>query len=509
MMRLDLDAPIAPRGGRSTITIRYRFAVPEHGSDRMGRDGMLFEMAQWYPRMAVYDDVRGWNTDPYLGQGEFYLEYGDIDYSVTVPAGYVSPGAACCRTRATCCPPSSATGSRRRARCRPLRTGGDGRVDHHERRGRGRAIPSRRWRAHVAIPGGERARRRVGRGAGFPVGRDELERRALSGVLPVPEERPRLGEGAEQTCWSIRTYSTLVYPYPYPQATSVAGPVGGMEYPMFVMVDTGSDDPASVFGTIDHEQGHEWFPMLVGSNERRFAWMDEGLNTYINTFSAERRYPGTTPWNGYVKNWRDAVEGGTQSPLMTPPDRIDASALGALAYRKPAAVLLTLRNHVVGADTFDRAIREYARRWAFRHPTPGDFFRTIENVSGRDLSWYWRSFWYTSDVLDIALDSVTSRATPTGELQVSLYMHRTTSIPFPVAARLAFVDGRTMDVAFPVELWGRPHVGDHIVGTVNVPARVVGARLWPQGGIPDWDPSNDVWGSAPPARTVESVTGVP
>ena len=129
---------------------------------------------------------------------------------------------------------------------------------------------------------------------------------------------------AEQTQWSIRTYSELWMRYPYPQATSVAGPVAGMEYPMFVMVGYGTDDPASIFGTIDHEQGHEWFPMIVGSNERRYAWMDEGFNTYQNAFSNERRMPGSDAFPAYMANWHEAVDDGTQSPLMTPPDRIDA-----------------------------------------------------------------------------------------------------------------------------------------------------------------------------------------
>jgi aminopeptidase N len=281
-----------------------------------------------------------------------------------------------------------------------------------------------------------------------------------------------------------------------------------MEYPMFVMVSYGSDDPKSIFGTINHEHGHEWFPMLVGSNERRYAWMDEGFNTYINAFSNERRYPGTSAYPAYLANWREAVEQGTQAPLMTRPDWIDARALGAIGYRKPAVALLTLRNHVVGAETFDRAFREYTRRWAFKHPTPGDFFRTIENVSGTDLSWYWRSFWYSTDVLDIALDSVATRTT-SGETMATLYLRRTTSVPFPVEARLRFADGTTRDVRFPVDLWARPNTGDRIEASVAVPARVVGARLWPDGTVPDFDPRNDGWGDAPPAAPVAPVTTVP
>ena len=202
----------------------------------------------------------------------------------------------------------------------------------------------------------------------------------------------------------MRTYSQLFFPYPYPQATSVAGPVGGMEYPMLVMVHHGSADPASIFETLDHEQGHQWFPMVVGSNERRYAWQDEGFNTYINAFSGERRYPGTSAWADLAADWERARAGDVDAPLMTRPDHLDPAAMGPLAYRKPAAVLLALRNHVVGPEAFDRAFREYARRWAFRHPSPGDFFRTVEDVTGADLAWFWRAFWYGTEVLDLALE---------------------------------------------------------------------------------------------------------
>jgi hypothetical protein len=171
-------------------------------------------------------------------------------------------------------------------------------------------------------------------------------------------------------------------------------------------------------------------------------------------------------------------------------------------------VLLTLRNHVVGAETFDRAFREYTRRWAFKHPTPGDFFRTVESVSGMELSWFWRSFWYTSDVLDIAVDSVATRTTAAGPI-ATLHLRRTTSIPFPVAARLRFADGSTRDVRFPVDLWARPTTGDRVAASVPVPGRGVGARLWPAGSVPDFEPRNDVWGDPPPAVSPTGVTGTP
>jgi aminopeptidase N len=311
---------------------------------------------------------------------------------------------------------------------------------------------------------------------------------------------------AEQTCWSIRTYSELVYPYPYPQATSVAGNVGGMEYPMLVFVHHGTNDPASIFETLDHEQGHQWFPMLVGTNERRYAWQDEGLDTYINAFSGERRYPGQDVWRGYVEDWRAARTLDVDAPLMTRPDHLDPRAVGPLAYRKPAVVLLALRNHVVGAETFDRAIREYARRWAFRHPTPGDFFRTVEHVSGAELSWFWRSFWYTTDVLDLGVEDVRNGPAKDGSGTVAtVTVRRHSSVPFPIALRLQLADGSVRDVRFPVDAWARAGT-DRFDAVLAVPREVVGVRLWPDPHVPDWNPANDTWGQPPPPTKVGPVT---
>jgi hypothetical protein len=498
MMRIDLDAPLAPHGATLTIGMQYAFMVPEHGSDRMGRDSALYEIAQWYPRMAVYDDVRGWNTDPYLGQGEFYLEYGDIDYSVTVPAGYVVAGSGVIQNRAEVLTPSQ---SERLDRAAHSATVVQVITADEANAAKRRAVPgTKTWRfraEHV-------------RDVAWAAAPDfRWDATSWDGVLTQAlYQFPKAGRAwesaAEQTQWSIRTYSELWFHFPYPQATSVAGPVGGMEYPMFVMVHYGTADPTSIFGTIDHEQGHEWFPMVVGSNERRYAWMDEGFNTYQNAFSNERRAPGTNVFPEYVTNWRQAVENGTQSPLMTPPDRIDPNGLGAIGYRKPGAVLLALRDNVIGRDAMDRAMREYGHRWAFKHPTPADFFRTVENVSGEDLSWFWNSFFYSTDVLDIAVDGVSMQMSP-GQSVAQIHLRHVTSIPFPVTLRLRLNDQSTQDVRLPVEIWAH---GDRYTASVPVSRPVIGVRLWPDPNVPDWNVANDVWGDAPPVdRQAVSTAG--
>jgi len=300
MMRLDLPAPLVPGGGKATISIGFSFKVPEHGSDRMGRDSTLFEMAQWFPRMAVYDDVRGWNTDPYLGQGEFYLEYGDYDYSVTVPAGYIVAGSGVLQN-----PEQVLTTEQRRRLTLASRSNEVVQVITEAEAAAAKT---------AAKPGTKTWHFRASNvhdvaWAGAPDFRWDAT--SWNGVLAQSYyEFPKAGKawehGAEQTQWTIRHYSQTFFPFPYPQATSVAGPIGGMEYPMFVMVHYGSEDPASIFGTINHEHGHEWFPMIVGSNERRYAWMDEGFNTYLNAFANEARYPGQSAYPGYLRNWNDA-----------------------------------------------------------------------------------------------------------------------------------------------------------------------------------------------------------
>jgi hypothetical protein len=494
-MRVLLPEPLAPHGGKVTIAMDYGFAVPEHGSDRMARDGPLYEIAQWYPRVDVYDDVRGWNTDPYLGQGEFYLEYGDINFAVTVPAGYVVAGSgllqnpqevltAAQRTRlATAAHSDSIVRIITEAESRPVATAG-----------------TKTWRfraQHV----------RDVAWAGAPDFRWDAT--SWKGVLTQAYyEWPKAGaewaRAAEETQWTIRTYSQFVLPFPYPQATSVAGPVGGMEYPMLVFVNYASQesDPNGVFGTLDHEHGHEWFPMIVGSNERRYAWMDEGFNTYINTFSNEQRFPRNYQWPLYIDNWKASVLTGEQRPLMTPPDRVPPDALGAVAYRKPAAVLLALRNHVVGRAVFDQAFRDYAAAWAFKHPTPADFFRSIESSTGRDLAWFWRGFFYTNDVLDIGIDSA-STISSDGRSIAMIQLRRHTSIPFPVEMRLKLADGSTQDLKLPVDIW---YLGDRYTATIPVRAPLAGVRLWPDGTVPDFNSSNDTWGTAPPEDRMGTVT---
>ena len=306
-------------------------------------------------------------------------------------------------------------------------------------------------------------------------------------------------QAAEQTAWTIRNYSELFYKYPV-SAGDVAspGPVGGMEYPMFVMVHYGdpNDDPKSIFGTLDHEHGHEWFPMIVGLQRAALRVAGRGLQHLHQRLRATSAHAGHERVSRATSaTGAQTVENRIDAPLMTPPDRIDARALGALGYRKPAVVLLALRDNVVGRATFDRAFREYTQRWAFKHPSPGDFFRTIENVSGMDLGWFWRSFWYSTDVLDIGIDNVTMR-----QQQGQNYRgdraaaEHAGAIPGSACACSSGTTPRRTS-RIPVEVWAQ---GERIEAVVAVGAAVIGARLWPEGIVPDWNTTNDAWGTPVP-----------
>src|SRR5204862_439769 len=226
-------------------------------------------------------------------------------------------------------------------------------------------------------------------------------------TLYRPEATP--WEDANRMAWfTIKHFSETWGTYPWPHATTVEGLVEGMEYPMLTFVPS-IEKREDQYWVLTHEFGHEWFPMMVGSDERRYPWMDEGFNTFIDYGSAEGYFKGTaygdTVRRELLADYRISAVPGNEQPLITKP--VESRDLAWTAYQKPASMLTVLRDAVLGKEAFERALREYVRRWTFKHPQPADFFRTIENVSGRDLDWFWRAWVYTTARLDQAVDSVT------------------------------------------------------------------------------------------------------
>ena len=480
MMYLDLGNPIPP-GGSTALELSYRFNIPEHGADRMGRDGSLYQIAQWYPRLAVYDDVHGWNTDQYLGQGEFYLEYGNIEYEITVPAGYIVAGTGVLQN-----PSDVLTSTQRQRLGAALKSDTTIRIVTGPELASGAARPARNgsltWRFKAENV----------RDAAWAASPEYLwDATGWEGVLTQAFYRPGAIEtwkdAAKMSRYSIEEYSTQWFSYPYPQISAVEGPVSGMEYPMVAMEARG-DSGADLYSVLTHEIGHMWYPMIVGSDERRYAWMDEGFDTFINTFSEE----------GYWKRddslarerERRLVVGvdqlPTAQPIMTPANRYKTGDnLLSLAYVKPSIALLTLRNKVLGPQVFDTAFREYTRRWAFKHPQPADFFRTIEEISGRDLAWFWRSFFYTTAALDQSVEGVKQDSVGSQVTLVNLG-----DAVMPVELELGYEDGGTDQLKLPVEIW---YGGSRYVYQTKPGKTIVSARVNPDGTLPDAVPTNDLW----------------
>ncbi len=489
MMYLELATPLAP-GGSTLLDLVYSFNIPEHGADRMGRDGGLYEIAQWYPRMAVYDDVHGWNTDPYLGQGEFYLEYGNIDYEVTVPAGYIVAGSGVLQN-----PSEVLTAAERGRLATAIKSDTTIAIVTPEELSSGAARPrpdgSQTWRfraEHV-------------RDVAWAASPDFLwDASGWEGVLAQAYYRPSATdtwkEAAKMSRYSIQEYSTRWFRYAYPQISAVEGTVSGMEYPMMAMEAKGENGP-DLYNVITHEIGHMWFPMMVGSDERRYAWMDEGFNTFMNTFSEEDYWKrdDTEIRRGEARFVTTLDQTAAAQPIMTPANRYrNDQNLGSLAYVKPSIMLLALRNKVLGPEVFDTAFREYTRRWAFKHPQPADFFRTIDQVSGRDLSWFWRGFFFTTAALDQSVETVRQKPDSGAEVVI----RSLGSAVMPVELRIGYADGTDDLVKLPVEIW---YGGNRYLYRYNPGKQIVSARVNPDGAFPDVVPANDGWTSAPTTST--------
>jgi hypothetical protein len=488
MMYVDLAQPLAP-GATAVLDLAYGFNIPEHGADRMGRDGNLYELAQWYPRMAVYDDVHGWNTDQYLGQGEFYLEYGDIDYEVTVPAGFLVTGSGLLQN-----PEQVLTPTQRARLATAVKSDSTVAIVTAEELASGAARPRRdgtlTWRFRA-----ERVRDVAW--AASPDYRWDAS--GWEGILAQAFYRDAAkdtwADAARMSRYSILEYSTKWFRYPYPQITAVEGPVSGMEYPMVAM-EAPAEDKAELYNVVTHEIGHMWYPMIVGSDERRYAWMDEGFNTFINTFSEQDYWnrDDTDTRRSEIRFVTGLDQSPTAQPILTPANRYRTNDnLGSLAYVKPSIVLLSLRNKVLGPEVFDTAFREYTRRWAFKHPQPADFFRTMEEVSGRDLSWFWRGFFLTTAALDQTVESV--KLGPDGTALVTI--RSLGAAVMPVELELGFADGAHETVKLPVEIW---YNGNRYVYRVPPGRQIVSARVNPDGLFPDVNPTNDGW-TAPPGTT--------
>jgi hypothetical protein len=491
-MQIKLPASLKGNGGLLKIRINYSFKIPQYGTDRLGRleskNGWIYEVAQWYPRMCVYDNVVGWNTLPYLGQGEFYLEYGNIEYSVNVPGDMIVGGSGELMNPAEVLTPTQlkrlqeAKGSDKTVAIRGENevTDAASRPAKDRLTWKFRCINTRdvAWGASKAfiwdaarmnLPGGKKA--------------------LAESLYPVESAGDSAwGRSTEYVKACIEFYSQYLHEFTYPAATNVAGVVGGMEYPGIVFCSERARK-GNLWGVTRHEFGHNWFPMIVGSNERKYSWMDEGFNTFINTVADSAFNKGE-----YLRVEKSRARLANAffnptNPILTIPDAMPGREWGTLSYNKPGTGLELLREEILGKDRFDYAFRYYVHEWAFKHPTPYDFFHAIENASGETLDWFWRGWFFNNWKIDQGVTNVEYVNGNQAQGAVITIENRQ-KLPMPITVEVKEENGKTGRVKLPVEIWMHGSVWKFQYASTG---KIVQVTVDPDQRYPDIDNSNNIW----------------
>lgn len=490
----------ALKGSSLTIDIAYHYAIPGTWGGRTSwgkaQHGEIYDIAQWYPRMAVYDDLHGWDTQPFLGS-EFYLEYGRFDYYVTAPSNMILVGSGELVNPQEVLTP---TQIQRLAQARSsdktvmIRT-------PEEADAAAPAATTKTWHFHMdksrdvvfSAPSAfvwDAARINLPGGA-LPGGRNAL---AMSVYPSESAGEAAWGRSTEYLKDAVEHFSARWFPYPFPEAINVAGFSSGMEYPG-VLFDGINDKGKNLFWLTAHEIGHGWFPMTVGSNERRNAFMDEGFNTFIDIFESDEfdkgeygpkrdsEYSaGGEPANTILK----VLDNPLAPPILTRADGFPRDLTHPVSYFKTAYGLVLLREQVLGPERFDWAFRKYIRDWAFKHPSPSDFFREMESEGGEDLAYFWRGWFLNNWTMDMAVKDVSydSRRGATVTIQ------NLGQLVLPSTVQINFADGTKTRLKLPAETWLT--TGTH---TLTLPSTqpVASVVLDPDLVLPDNDRSNDVW----------------
>jgi hypothetical protein len=490
---VPLKTPI-PAGGTGTLEAEWSFEVPlvapPTRGDRMGRWGnRLFQVAQWYPQVAVYDDLRGWNVDPYLGGSEFYNNFGSFDVRLDLPAGWLV-GA----TGVLANPDSVLPAAVRQRLARAVESDSQISIVDTAGRGAGKAtlagdrltwhfradtVADFAWAASNEFVWDATRATIPGRGV-IPID-----------ILYLPEHAGYRQTGAFAR-HALEYYSKLWMPYAFPHFTQVDGPEGGMEYPMLTMSGPG-------FGVTDHEIGHQWWPMMVGVNETWYGWMDEGFNQYMNILSAAAMRGSTPPIERLGQGYGRMSGNEAEAPMMW-----NANFGGPLysftTYGK-APMMLSMLGGIVGDSAVQRAMSVYAKDWRFKHPSPWDYMFAMNRELHRDLGWFWYYWLFTTESVD---GSIAGVRTTGGRTTVTV--RQDGEMPSPVVLKVEFaaggpalrpmrnavVQGDTATVTWPVDVWlsgSRTFAAQLDFG----PRKIVRITLDPAGRFPDRDPADNVW----------------
>jgi len=498
---MTIRPPAAVEAGDSvTVAIDWSVTLPQNGAGRMGySEKEVYLVAYWFPKMAVFDDLRGWDAEPYMSQAEFYEDYGDYDVALTVPQAWTLWATGTLQNptevytaqtlarldsaRVTDDKVVVATPDELRAG-RVTAAGSDGTLTFRFRADSVRDFTwttsnAQEWDATSAV-----VPDRDG---------DSLDDRVLINAFWRESRAPLWENEWKYAKESIEHHSRYTgYPYPWPHMTSVEGADiigGGMEFPMMTLMGPYvGQDPQNLFSVTSHELAHEWIPMIVGSNERRHAWIDEGSTDYLDLQAEKEYWPGIDHERLEARQYLQVAAAGLEQSMMRHGDWYEPGPGYTIAsYYKPATLMVTLRK-LIGEEKWTEAYRDFISEWAYKHPTPWDFFNTFERYAGEDLDWFWSSFYYQTWNVDFDAVSVDPRPGGGGTVHVT----NRGEAPFPVTVRITTTSGGTLDRTIPLSHW----LEGHRSADVDVPSdagSITRVEIDPEGIAPDVDRANNFW----------------
>ncbi len=502
-MQLRLSNALSSKD-KIDIHIKYHYTIPGTFGGRTDffqtKNGKIYEIAQWYPRMCVYDDLHGWNTLPFLGSGEFYCEYGDFDYTISVPAGMIVAGSGELQNEKEVLTPqqierlNEAVKSDKTIIIRPADEVNNQTTSNATNKMR--SWHFKMFNTRDVAFGASKAYMWDAAKVNLPNGKSSL---AMS-VYPVESTGDSAwGRATEYLKKSIEYFSEKWFVYPYPVAVNEAGTAGGMEYPGIVF-DGWHDRAGELYWVTAHEIGHNWFPMIVGSNERRYAFMDEGFNTFIDVYAADafnngeyapKRDGEYAPKKG---NPADEIipllkDSAAPNMMMARADMLTEKYRHPLVYFKPAFGLVLLREVILDSNRFDYAFKKYIEQWAYKHPSPDDFFRTMESEGGEDLSWFWKEWFYNNWQFDVAIQSVSyTNDDAKNGADITIINLQKMALPLPV--EIVLKDGSKINISLPVETWLQSSANIFHVQTMQA---IESVTIDPENKLPDSNRNNNVW----------------
>jgi hypothetical protein len=447
----------------------------------MGREGSLYQIGQWYPRPAVFDYVNGWSK----AGATFYAEFGDLTLDVTVPADYIVAAGGSLDNPAEILTPAAL------ARLNVShRSDTAVHVITADELTNGTALRTHdgmvTWKFHL-----NNARDIV-----WSASPEYLwDATSWKGIAAQAFYRPKAtstwNNAADMVRMSLEEYAERWLPYPYPQLTVAEGPVpGGQEWPTIAFVGIFRDTNVT-YRIITHEMGHTWFPMITGGDGQAHPWLHEGINTFINTFSEARRYPARGDQSVWAaKDIREIESRMIQHTDVAMDTPWSQSDVNYSAYDRTAGVLQMLRAEIMGPERFDAGLKTYLRRWAYKHATAMDFFRTMNEAAGRNLDWFWREWFVDTTRCDQAIDSVHVTASGNTTHVTVTYGNRAAGV-MPVLARFTFGDGTTHDVSYPATIWktGSTYTTSYVFRGKTVTE----IQIDPAQALVDVDRTNNTW----------------